>query len=282
MNAFLADIRSTIVPDQHGRHGPLPPLLISMTLVTGLVDAFSYLVLGHVFVANMTGNIVLLGFALAGAPGFSIAASATALASFFAGALIGGRIGSRHGGHRGRLHSSAAAVQALFLAASVVLAALSGIPVAAGFRYALIVGLGAAMGLQNAVARKIAVPDLPTTVLTLTITGVAADSALAGGPGSKAGRRLIAVATMLAGALVGAVLVRHAAIFWPLAIALVTIALGAVTSRSLGKPHPDWVRAPGLEQPPSASEGPQMCPRVPPSGPHHAGQGRHAGRGKLR
>jgi uncharacterized membrane protein YoaK (UPF0700 family) len=244
MSAFLADIRTTIVPDLRGRHGPLPPILISMTLVTGLVDAFSYLVLGHVFVANMTGNIVLLGFALAGAPGFSIAASATALISFFAGALIGGRLSSRYSGHRGRLHSSAAAIQALFLAASVILAALSGSPVAPGFRYALIVGLGAAMGIQNAAARKIAVPDLTTTVLTLTITGIAADSALAGGPGSKAGGRLIAVATMLAGALTGAVLVRHAPICYPLAIALAVIALGAVTSRILGSTDPAWTHVP--------------------------------------
>jgi uncharacterized membrane protein YoaK (UPF0700 family) len=244
MSAFIADIRHTIVPDLRGRHGPLPPILLSMTLVTGLVDAFSYLVLGHVFVANMTGNIVLLGFALAGAPGFSIAASTTALASFFAGALIGGRLSSRYSGHRGRLHSSAAAIQALFLAASVALAALSGSPVVASYRYALIVGLGAAMGIQNAAARKIAVPDLTTTVLTLTITGIAADSALAGGPGSKAGGRLIAVATMLAGALIGAVLVRHAPICYPLAIALVTIVLGAVTSRILGNPDPAWVHAP--------------------------------------
>jgi uncharacterized membrane protein YoaK (UPF0700 family) len=243
MSAFLAGVRSTIVPDRQGRHGPLPPLLVSMTLVTGLVDAFSYLVLGHVFVANMTGNIVLLGFALAGAPGFSITASAAALVSFFAGALIGGRIGSRNGAHRGRLHSSAAATQALFLAASVILAALSGSPVTAGFRYGLIVALGTAMGIQNAAARKIAVPDLPTTVLTLTITGIAADSALAGGPGSKAGSRLIPVATMLAGALIGALLVRHAPIFYPLAIALVTIAVGALASRILGKADPPWVRA---------------------------------------
>jgi uncharacterized membrane protein YoaK (UPF0700 family) len=244
MTAFLADIRHTLAPDRAGPHGPLPPLLVSMTLVTGLVDAFSYLVLGHVFVANMTGNIVLLGFALAGAPGFSITASATALVSFFAGALIGGRLAARHGGHRGRLHSHAAAVQAVFLAASVVLAALSGSPVTAGYRYALIVVLAAAMGIQNAAARKIAVPDLTTTVLTLTITGMAADSALAGGPGSKAGSRLVAVATMLTGAVIGAVLVRHAAIWYPLAIALVTIAIGAVTSHILGKSDPTWVRAP--------------------------------------
>src|SRR3984957_9939043 len=105
---FLSDIRATVLPDRTGKHGPLPPLLISMTLVTGLVDAFSYLVLGHVFVANMTGNVVFLGFALAGVPGFSIVASVLAIAAFAAGALLGGRLGARHRDHRARLHSTAA------------------------------------------------------------------------------------------------------------------------------------------------------------------------------
>ena len=244
MNAFLADIRDTILPDHDGRHGPLPPVLVSMTLVTGLVDAFSYLVLGHVFVANMTGNVVFLAFALAGAPGFSLAASLAALASFSLGALIGGRLASWQRDHRGRLHSSAAAIQALFLAAAVVLAALSSIPVAGGYRYGLIAALGIAMGIQNAAARKIAVPDLTTTVLTLTITGIAADNRLAGGPGSKAGRRLVAIAAMLAGALIGAELVLHVQTTYPLVIALIAVGLGAVTTRVLGKPDPAWVRAP--------------------------------------
>jgi uncharacterized membrane protein YoaK (UPF0700 family) len=244
MTDFLAGVRNTVGPDRHGRHGPLPPLLLSMTLVTGLVDAFSYLVLGHVFVANMTGNIVLLGFALAGAPGFSITASAAALLAFSAGAVIGGRLGARHSAHRGRLHSSAGAIQAVFLAASVILAAVSGGPVTGGYRYALIGVLGVAMGIQNAAARKIAVPDLTTTVLTLTITGIAADSALAGGPGSKAGGRLTAVATMLAGALAGALLVRHTDICYPLAIAFAVITVGAATSRILGRPDPAWVQVP--------------------------------------
>jgi Protein of unknown function (DUF1275) len=87
MTGFLAEVRSVLLPDPAGRHGPLPPVLLSMTVVTGLVDAFSYLTLGHVFVANMTGNVVFLGFALAGAPGFSISASLTALAAFAAGAF---------------------------------------------------------------------------------------------------------------------------------------------------------------------------------------------------
>jgi uncharacterized membrane protein YoaK (UPF0700 family) len=243
MNTFITEIRDTIVSDSNGRHGPLPPILISMTLVTGLVDAFSYLILGHVFVANMTGNVVFLGFALAGAPGFSIAASVVALAAFALGALAGGKLGARYHEHRGRLHSSAAAIQAIFLAASVIFAVLSGSPVASGYRYALIVVLGASMGIQNAAARKIAVPDLTTTVLTLTITGIAADSALVGGTGSKAGRRLVAIATMLVGALLGAALVIHSQIYYPLVIALIVITLGAATTFVLGKSEPAWVRA---------------------------------------
>ena len=242
--AFLADIRDTIIPDRDGRHGPLPPLLLSMTVVTGLVDAFSYLVLGHVFVANMTGNVVFLGFALAGVPGFSVLASLAALASFALGALLGGILGSRYSDHRGRLHSSAAVLQAFFLAASVILAA-SGSPVTAGYRYALIAVLGIAMGMQNASARKIAVPDLTTTVLTLTITGIAADSTLAGGSGSKAGRRLLSVVTMLAGAFIGAVLIRHAQVYDPLVIALAVIILGAAATYALGKRDPAWVRPQG-------------------------------------
>jgi uncharacterized membrane protein YoaK (UPF0700 family) len=126
MSQFVGDIRQTVVPGRNTRHGPLPPLLVSMTLVTGLVDAFSYLVLGHVFVANMTGNVVLLGFALVGAPGFSIAASVSAVAAFGVGALVGGRIGSRFARNRGQLFSIAAAIQAVFLVSGVILAALSG------------------------------------------------------------------------------------------------------------------------------------------------------------
>jgi uncharacterized membrane protein YoaK (UPF0700 family) len=235
------DIRDTLRPDGTGRHGPLPPLLVSMTLVTGLVDSFSYLVLGHVFVANMTGNVVFLGFALAGAPGFSIAASLVAMAAFAAGALLGGRLGTRHREHRARLHSTAALAQAIFIAAGVVLAAVSGGTPAPGYRYALIVALGISMGIQNASARTLAVPDLTTTVLTLTLTGIAADSALAGGPGSRAGRRLVSIAAMLAGAAVGAVLIRHTEAFIPLALALGTIVAGAAVSRRSGREDSPWL-----------------------------------------
>ena len=100
----------------------------------------------------------------------------------------------------------------------------------AGLRYALIVALSLTMGAQNATARKLAVPDLTTTVLTLTITGIAADSPIAGATGARVARRLISVAAMLLGALAGALLVLHVHIVYPLVIALIILAAVAVTA----------------------------------------------------
>jgi uncharacterized membrane protein YoaK (UPF0700 family) len=238
---FLDEVKETVFPRRGSRHGPLPPLLLALTFVTGLVDAFSYLLLGHVFVANMTGNVVFVGFAFAGATGFSIPASLVALGSFAFGALIGGKVGSALGRHRGHLLAAATSFEALLLGASVVVAAVSGEPVAGGYRYALIVLLGIAMGIQNATARKLAVPDLTTTVLTLTITGVAADSAIAGRAGSAAGRRLLAVTAMLLGALAGAALALHVHIVLPLAIALIVTAVVALVTWRAGVADPTWV-----------------------------------------
>jgi uncharacterized membrane protein YoaK (UPF0700 family) len=210
------------------RHGPLPPLLILLTIVTGLVDAVSFLALGHVFVANMTGNIVFLGFAVADAVYFSIPASLTAILAFLLGALAGGLLGTRLGAHRGRLLTMTMLLEILLvaLALAVAVAAIAPVPVE---RYLIITALSIAMGLQNATARRLAVPDLTTTVLTLTLTGFAADSTLAGGSNPRPGRRMIATAAMFAGAAIGALLLLRVgtAAVLALALALLLVALAA-------------------------------------------------------
>jgi uncharacterized membrane protein YoaK (UPF0700 family) len=121
-----------------------------------------------------------------------------------------------------------------------VLAALVGQPVPEGARYALIVPLALAMGIQNATARRLAVPDLTTTVLTLTLTGVAADSRLAGGTGGHPARRLIAVAAMFIGALVGALLVINVDLVLPLSIAAVLVAASALAAHRRSAEDADW------------------------------------------
>jgi uncharacterized membrane protein YoaK (UPF0700 family) len=216
-------------------HGRLPALLVGLTVVTGLVDAVSYLALGHVFVANMTGNVVFLGFALAGAPGLSAPASLAALGAFLLGAFAGGRMAVRYGEQRDRHLRTATTIAALLVLLATLLAATFGYPVADSARYALIVPLAIAMGIQNATARRLAVPDLTTTVLTLTLTGIAADSGLAGGTGGHPARRLIAVTAMFTGGLVGAVLVINIDLVLPLAIAVALIGVTALAAAGPGR-----------------------------------------------
>jgi uncharacterized membrane protein YoaK (UPF0700 family) len=210
--------------------GPLPALLLVLTGVTGLVDAVSYLKLGHVFVANMTGNVVFLGFAVADAADFSIPASLLAIAAFMAGALVGGRIGSRAGQHRGRLLAMATYLQIALVGAALAVSMAGFDPESVLSQYSLITLLALAMGVQNAAARRLAVPDLTTTVLTLTLTGLAADSTLAGGKNPHPGRRLQATAVMFLGAAVGAFLVFHASVIAVLALALALLVVNGIAS----------------------------------------------------
>jgi uncharacterized membrane protein YoaK (UPF0700 family) len=205
---------------QLGLHG--------MTAVTGLVDAVSFLSLGHVFTANMTGNIVLLAFASAGESELSVPRSLTALLAFLAGAVLGGRIMARASGESQiRMALVAFGVEITFLVA----AAFCAIGYAAASShslqlYGLIALTALAMGTRNAAVRKLAVPDLTTTVLTLTLTGLAADSFLAHGSNPRWQRRLAAVLAMFAGAALGAILLRHSV--------FVTLALAAATSSLCG------------------------------------------------
>jgi uncharacterized membrane protein YoaK (UPF0700 family) len=243
MNPFFRDVRETLIPRPGGRHGPLPPLLVGLTFVTGLVDAFSYLVLGHVFVANMTGNVVFLGFALVRTPGFSIMASIVALVSFWSGAFVGGKVGVRFGQNRGAAPGDGHVPAGRPRGPGRDPGRGEREPGLGGYRYPLVLILALAMGIQNATARKLAVPDLTTTVLTLTITGIAADPSGPGGAGSSSGRRVVSVASMLVGALIGAVFVLHVAIVFPLVIALVLLVIIAITARVLGgRDDASWVQ----------------------------------------
>jgi uncharacterized membrane protein YoaK (UPF0700 family) len=211
----------------------LPLLLHVATAITGLIDAISYLALGHVFTANMTGNVVFLAFAVAGAPGLSITRSLTALIAFLAGALIGGRVATR----LSEVLTPSWITTALSLESALLLVATLA---AINFRdssgssfqlYSIIVLTACAMGIRNATVRKMAIPDLTTTVLTLTITGLAADSRFAGGTSPRWRRRVLAVLLMFFGAVIGTLLLRRSLVF-PLATAtLLSICCVAISMK---------------------------------------------------
>lgn len=181
-------------------------LLLTLTAVTGLVDAVSYLRLGHVFVANMTGNVVFLALGVNPHSGLSPWASVTALGAFMLGALAGGRAASALSGRRREWLLVAFAAEAALVAVVALLFGLGALGLSGDSRYGAIALLAFALGIQNSTVRHLSAPDLTTTVLTLTLTGLAADSFLAGGPGARPTRRFGSVVAMFAGAAVGAVL----------------------------------------------------------------------------
>ena len=98
--------------------------LFGLTFVTGVIDAVSFLGLGHVFTANMTGNVVFLGFAMGGTADLSVGRSLAALGAFASGSVVGGRLtNERHRAPAGQLLIAMyAEVLFLCLAAGVALA----------------------------------------------------------------------------------------------------------------------------------------------------------------
>ena len=224
------------------RQGPLPALLLALTVLAGVVDAVSILSLGHVFVATMTGNLVFIGLALAGAQGFAVGTSALAIGGFVVGVLMGGRACRTAGAHRGRALRNVLGLK-LWLAGIVTLiAVLSGPSLPVGARDAMVVLLAMSMGAQLAAIRYLKVPDLLTVVLTMTIIGALTES---GGGLSDPGvlRRGLALLAFAVGALAGALLVLNVSTAAALSLGLAII-LGATIAAHLVSRAPSGWSAP--------------------------------------
>lgn len=182
--------------------------LLLLTFATGLVDAVSVLVLGHVFVANMTGNAIFLGFLFVPRAGIDLTAAVVAFGGFLAGAILGGRLVRRLWRETRRWLTVALGTEVVLLSVLAILAGAGVLRYDDRTKLILIAGLAVGFGLQNSTARQFGIQELYTTVLTSTIVGIGVDSRLAGGTGRREKLRYGVVATMLAGAVVGATLSR--------------------------------------------------------------------------
>ena len=182
--------------------------LLLLTFATGIVDAVSVLVLGHVFVANMTGNVIFLGFWFVPHSGVDLTAAVVAFVCFMAGTVLGGRL-ARHIDSEVRLWLAVTlGVEVVVLLALSMLAGSGVLNYHDNTKLILIAGLAIAFGSQNATARQFGIQELSTTVLTSTIVGLGFDSRLAGGSGHREKLRYSVVLTMCAGAVLGATMTR--------------------------------------------------------------------------
>lgn len=177
-------------------------VVLMLTLGTGAVDAVSYFSLDHVFTANMSGNIALLGVGIATSLS-KVTGNVFAFAGFVAGSILAGRLIRRRfwtGAPTGALILRIELALILALVALLVAADPAADEAA---RYTVCFVLASAMALQTGLARHLGVVDVNTTVATMTLHGLAADSRLAGGDSVRWRRRLGVVAGLLVGAAIG-------------------------------------------------------------------------------
>ncbi|QAY64790.1 DUF1275 domain-containing protein [Xylanimonas allomyrinae] len=207
--------------------------MLALTFSTGVADAVGYLGLDRVFTGNMTGNVVILAMALAGADDLPVTGPLVALCAFMLGAALAGRVlRSAPSGWSARATALFAVVGALLAGVGLTLAlAHDGASTASGFargvELASTAGLALAMGTQAATARHIAVKDVTTVVVTSTITGLAADSWLGRAVPQPWVRRTLAIVLIGAGASAGAVLLRTG-LAWGVVLAMV-VTIGVAT-----------------------------------------------------
>ena len=204
--------------------------LLLLTFATGLVDAVSVLDLGHVFVANMTGNVVFLGFWLAPHTLVDVTAALVSFISFVIGAVLGGRLARHLDREVRRWLAIALALEVGMLVTLAILAGTGVLDYHDNTKLFLIAGLAVTFGIQNSTARQFGIQELSTTVLTTTISGLGFDSRLAGGTGEREKLRFSVVLTLCAGAAVGATMTRFT-VAPVIALAALVVAAAAVIFR---------------------------------------------------
>ncbi|MBC2934640.1 YoaK family protein [Nocardioides sp. zg-1228] len=202
-----------------GADGLSTAAMLVLSFGTGVLDAATYLGLDQVFTANMTGNVIFVGLGLADAEDVPLLRATVALVGFAMGAILAGTV---QRGHHARPNADVVAASLLMACALTVggSALVLHLVDPGATVFDLLAGaLGAAMGAQAVAARRVAVGDVSTVVVTSTLAGLFAEAAWTGGTAGRATtlRRAGAVGTMFGGAVVGAFTLR-AGVALPVAI----------------------------------------------------------------
>ena len=223
--------------------------MIVLTFVTGIVDAVGFLGLDRVFTGNMTGNIVILGMGVAGADELPVFGPAVALAGFTAGAFAAGlalhhrRAGSSSSGWDDRITVLLTLGAVILLGSTIAAVAAHGSP-GPHLQVIMATAIATVMGQQAVVARKLAVKDMTTVVVTSTLASLAGETWVRGISGAVVNRRFAAIAVIFLGAVAGALLLQvHIAVPLGLASAstFLVVILGHVILHAKARRHPDLV-----------------------------------------
>jgi uncharacterized membrane protein YoaK (UPF0700 family) len=219
---------------------PAPRSLFALTFVTGVIDATSFLALGGVFAAMMTGNVVFLGLRLSDSVHSSAVGPVLAIAAYVGASATAALLAKRTAGPAfGRRVSNA--VEIGLLAGATCIAAATTLDADGPSGYATLVLLAAAMGWRATNVRALGSVDVPTTVLNLLMAAgpTVPSGGLAGVDDLRP--RALAFVCFLGGAVTGGLLLK-VDVWMPLALAVVLsllVGLGLSRERAaLADPDP--------------------------------------------
>jgi uncharacterized membrane protein YoaK (UPF0700 family) len=187
----------------------------------------------------LTGNLVFIGLAAAGAKGFAVGPAALAIGGFLVGAVIGGRACEAGSSHRGRALRNVMVVKLCLASVVTLIAVLTGPHFPTGARDAMVVLLAMSMGDQLAAIRFLKVPDLMTVVLTMAITGVITERKR-GWRDPAMLRRGLSLLAFALGALSGALLVLYVSVAAALGLGLAIIVATSIAAERVSRATAGW------------------------------------------
>jgi uncharacterized membrane protein YoaK (UPF0700 family) len=219
-------------------------LLAGLSFSAGMYEAICFLAFGKVFAGFQTGNLVFLGFGVAGThqpAGPNPVTVIISLAAFAAGVALAVPILKASGGGKETEHNVSGAwsrpvsialalafiVQAAFFAVWATAAS------PASLAYPLIALAAFAMGLQANAVRSLQVPGISTTAFTATYVGLVNGLVTWALTAPSARRLTAAVVGVAAGGFLGDWMLSHAHRYAPLVPALVTAAVIGIAGVAL-------------------------------------------------
>ncbi|MFF5794557.1 YoaK family protein [Paeniglutamicibacter sp. NPDC012692] len=221
-------------------------LMVFLSFGTGVLDAATYIGMGGIFGANMTGNVILVAISLAGTGNIHITGPLLALGGFVLGSWVAGLVTRRHPASK----ESDPTIAPLFWITALGMVGISVafwmLPSSALLFHASTGIIGVLMACQALAARRVGVPDISTVVVTSTLSLLFSEAGrFNGGAGNAAtGRRFAAVVSMFGGAVLGAFLVPHGlniALLVPTFL-LVAVAVGYTIVRRTHSRHAETAK----------------------------------------
>ena len=190
-------------------------VMFTLTATAGAIDAVTFLGLGRAFAALATGNVLLLSFGVANAPGISIAPPAEALAAFVGGVAAAHAIVVSVSGRGRRWYVVALAGEVAVIAGAgvyaVIVSGTHSLPEHA--RAIVVVLLAGTMGWRTRTMIEAGIPDMPTTAVQVSLVKALVDvlsfrTGPARAPALARARRAATVVGVFTGGVIGALLLR--------------------------------------------------------------------------